>query len=191
MPANCLTASTRLGVCLGLFFALSACGPGPDSTTGTNGTDTESSTGAATTTEEVTGTGATEQPFSAELTRAIMESISGCSVDTHVTLRIRVTAPADQAIDAATLTSVVFTDFWSSGELAVTAEDLPVAAGTTAELAFYLVLDGDVAGLSDCGDQELPRPSVVAAFAIAGKNLELTASGSLGCGFDEPPDSGC
>ncbi|MCY1008982.1 hypothetical protein OV079_26175 [Nannocystis pusilla] len=187
MPATCLTASTRLG----LFLALSACGPGPDSTTGTDGTDTETSSGASTTSEGITGTGAIEQPYAAELVYASMDSISGCSVDTNVALRIRVTAPDDQAIDTATLTSVKFTGWWSSGELAVTAEDLPVAAGTTAELTFRLALDGDVVGVSDCGSKELPSPPVVAAFTIAGEDLELTASGSLGCGFDEPPDSGC
>ncbi|PCC75283.1 hypothetical protein SAMN02745121_03994 [Nannocystis exedens] len=179
-------SSARFGLCLAV--ALAGCAPSRDVTTGATDSDTGDSSGAPATTEPTTGS--VEQPFSAELVGAHLESIYGCSVRTHVHLRVRVTAPDDRPIDAAMLTSVSFTDWWTSDALAVVAEDLPVAAGATAELSFYVSFDSSVVG-SDCGDEALPSPPVVATFEIEGESLELTASGGLGCGFDEPPDGGC
>ncbi|WAS95727.1 hypothetical protein [Nannocystis punicea] len=178
-------SSTRL-FCLAV--ALAGCSPGRDATTDATTSSTSDGSGTAATTGPTTG--AVEPPFAAELVGASLDSIYGCGVSTDVHLRVRVTAPDERAIDAATLTSVRFTDWWSADELAVVAEDLPIAAGETAELGFRLSFDEGVVG-EDCFSEPLPSPPVVATFEIAGESLELAAVGSLGCGFDEPPDGGC
>ncbi|WP_434419479.1 hypothetical protein [Nannocystis pusilla] len=184
-------SSARLGLVLAITAA--ACTPGPDATTDATSPDTGDSSSTTAMTDPTTSTGAAQQPFSAELVRAYLESISGCSLSSHVQLRIRVTAPPDQAIESATLTSVSFTDWWSSTDLEVVAEteDLPVAAGATAELRFYMSFEGGVGGLSDCGEEPLPSPPVVATFVVAGEGVELAGTGSLGCGWDEPAETGC
>ncbi len=122
-----------------------------------------------------------------------LQWIQGCGTYTTAWISLDITASSSEAIEQVDLSAVNFEGWWEASEdldrLGDTSSFLPIGPVETATLDFQLDMEG---GFGECSSFE-PPPQVPLSVQVLidGVAYDVEANGTIGCGWDEPPEGGC